>query len=451
MPEIAVARAPGVAERQAAEVERVARRLGTPASHPPQSVREMAVSHQVPKRDDKRRTDEKLDVSDLDEILEIDPVAMTCTAEPGVTFTDLVDATMELGLVPLVVPELRTITIGGAVSGCSLESMSFRHGGFHDTCLEYEVITAKGDVIRCTPEHERLLFQMMHGSFGTLGILSELTFRLVPAKRFVRLDHERYATLAEYKDAIRRRAADDSVDFLDGFVHGPRSHVLSVGRFVDDAPFTNRYDWLKVYYKSTTERREDWLATRHYFFRYDNGVTNVHPKSFLGRLLLGRFMHSAELLRLADTLHKVVLPASRPDVTVDLFIPFSKVDEFLAWHDERFGFYPLWCVPYRRVHDYEWIDRRFFDGLGGDDMFLDLAIYGMKQGDDGRNAYADIEAELLRINAIKTLISYNYYPRDVFWRIFDEANYAAVKRRTDPDNVLRDLYDKTCRAALGLD
>ena len=58
------------------------------------------------------------------------------------TFVDLVAATLRHGLVPIVVPELKTITIGGAVAGCSIESMSFRYGGFHDTCLEYEVITA---------------------------------------------------------------------------------------------------------------------------------------------------------------------------------------------------------------------------------------------------------------------------------------------------------------------
>ena len=37
----------------------------------------------------------------------------------------------------------------------------------------------------------------------------------------------------------------------------------------DSAPYTNRYDWLKVYYQSTAKRREDYLKTPHYFFRYD--------------------------------------------------------------------------------------------------------------------------------------------------------------------------------------
>ena len=48
--------------------------------------------------------------------------------------------------------------------GCSIESMSYRYGGFHDTCLEYEVVTARGDVLTCRPDNEHaLVFQMVHG------------------------------------------------------------------------------------------------------------------------------------------------------------------------------------------------------------------------------------------------------------------------------------------------
>ena len=80
---------------------------------------------------------------------------------------------------------------------------------------------------------------------------------------------------------------------MDGFVHAPDRYTLCLGTFADDAPYAHRYDWVKVYYKTTARRREDWLRTRDYFFRYDNGVTNVHPKSALGRLLFGRLLPSS--------------------------------------------------------------------------------------------------------------------------------------------------------------
>ena len=433
----------------AAKVARIATQLRSHPGTRPVSLRKKAPPHQVPKAGDLRRLDDKIDISDLTSIIDIDPAARTCTAESGVMFEDLVAATLRYGLVPIVVPELKTITIGGAVSGCSIESMSFRYGGFHDTCVEYEVITAHGDVLTCTPDNEHaLVFQMIHGSFGTLGVLSKLKFRLVPAKPYVHVVYEKYATLDEYQRAIWRHYKDVDIDFMDGIIHSPTEYVLSVARFVDEAPYTHAYDWMKIYYKSTAARREDYLKTPDYFFRYDRGVTNVHPKSFLGRLFFGKLMDSGNVLRAADKLGKLVIDDERPDVILDVFLPFSKVGEFLAWYEHEFGYFPLWVVPYRRVHDYEWIDESFYAGME-DELFLDLAIYGMKQ-DGSKNYHKLMEDKLRELGGIKTLISHNYYSRDEFWSTWNKRNYDAVKRVTDPNNVFRDLYTKTCKAAMGI-
>ncbi|MGE5183065.1 MAG: FAD-binding oxidoreductase [Acidobacteriota bacterium] len=434
-------------DRHARKVARIAAALRAHDRSRPLSLRKKGVSHQVPKAKDLRHKDDKLDISDLDEILAIDPVARTCTAEAGVTFVDLVAATLAHGLVPIVVPELKTITIGGAVAGCSIESMSFVHGGFHDTCLEYEVIAATGDVLVCRPDNEHaLVFQMIHGTFGTLGILARLTFKLVPAKRYVHLVHERYTTIADYQAAIARHAKDRDLDFMDGIIHSPSLYVLCCGRFVDEAPYTSRYDWLAVYFQSTAKRREDYLTTPDYFFRYDRGVTNVRPRSFVGRLLFGKLLNSTQWLWLGDKLHWL-LRDEKPTVTLDVFVPASKVPAFLEWHTRELGHYPLWCVPYRRVRDYEWLADEFWAALP-DDMFYDLAIYGMRQKGP-RNAHRMVEDKLRELGGIKTLIAHNYYPEAEFWSIWNKRNYDAVKRLVDPNNLLRDLYTKTCKTVMG--
>jgi hypothetical protein len=436
--------------RHARKAARVSEQLRRRKSTAPLSRQKRVVSHQVPKVHDKKHTDEKIDLLDFDEIIEIDTVRRICIAEPGVPFCRLVDRTLPLGFVPIVVPELKTITIGGAVAGCSIESMSYIHGGFHDTCLEYEIITAKGDVLTCTPDNEHsLIFQMMHGSFGTVGILSRLVFRLIPAKPFVHLRHETHTSIDSYTASIWSHFKSRDVDFMDGIIHSPSHLVLCVGDFVERAPYTNRYDWLKVYYQSTAKRREDYLKTPHYFFRYDQGVTNVHPKSFIGRLLFGKFLGSSQILRLAGKLRWLLLSDDRPDVTVDTFLPFSRLKEFLGWYARDFGHFPLWVVPYARVHDYEWLTDSFWSKLS-DTLMIDIAIYGMKQRGE-TNYYRLMEEKLQELGGIKTLISYNYYKEDEFWRIFNRKNYDTVKAITDPDNIFRNLYEKTCRAAMGLE
>lgn len=435
------------------KVDRVIRQLRTLPRDRPLSVLKKAVSHQVPKNGDRRRTDAKVDLRELDAILEIDPIARTCTAEPGVTFVDLVKATLEHGLVPFVVPELKTITVGGAVSGSSLESMSFRHGGFHDSCFEYEVITTDGRVLRCRRDNEHAhVFEMMHGSFGTLGFLSLVRFRLTPAKRHVRTRYLTYPTLDDYVAAIREVArepeATSGVAFMDGIIHSPDRLVLSLGELVDDAPYTHSYDWVTVYYRTTATRAEDYLETPDYFFRYDRGVTNPTPRSFLGRLLFGKVLDSTRLLWLADRF-PWVLSRDRPDVTLDVFVPLSKLPELLAWYRAAIGYFPLWCVPYRRPRpDYPWIAEGYLDGVD-DDLFVDIAIYGLEQP-PGRNYYAEIERELLAVRGIKTLISHNFYDEETFWTIWSRPAHEAAKRVVDPERRLRDLYTKTCRAARGL-
>ncbi|MBI2070088.1 MAG: FAD-binding oxidoreductase [Elusimicrobia bacterium] len=431
------------------KINNIIRQLKERTNAAPVSFKKKTVSHEVPKPDDRRHLDEKIDISSLDAVLHIDPVERTCIAESGVTFVDLVAATMKYGLVPIIVPELKTITIGGAVAGCSIESMSYKYGGFHDTCLEYEIITAQGNVLTCTPDNENsLLFQMIHGTFGTLGILTKLKFKLIPAKPYVKVTYEKYGDLASYQSAIWNHYVKQDVDFMDGIIHSPAEYVLSAANFTDHAPYTHSYDWVRVYYRSTSTRKEDYLKTPDYFFRYDKGVTNVTPKSFAARLLLGKFMGSNEILKIAKTFRRLI-PSDKIPVTLDVFIPFSKAGDFMQWYKREINFFPLWCVPYRAVRKYEWLSPEFFKKTK-DELFLDLAVYGMKKSGD-KDCYKLIEDKLMSIGALKTLISTNYYSEEDFWKTWNKPNYAQVKRATDPNNTFRDLYTKTCKTMRGLD
>lgn len=109
-------------DRHAVKLERVVRQLRSRSSARPVSLKKKAVSHLVPKPRDKRHTDDKIDISDLDEILEIDPSAMPYTGGAG-CHVHRPGGTRLHGLAPTIVPELTTITIGGAVAGCSTESI----------------------------------------------------------------------------------------------------------------------------------------------------------------------------------------------------------------------------------------------------------------------------------------------------------------------------------------
>jgi hypothetical protein len=95
-----------------AKITRISETLRDRTGTRPLSLRKKVVSHTVPIPKDQKHSDEKIDVRDLNQILEIDTQAKICIAEPGVTFFDLVQETLKYNLVPIIVPELKTITIG---------------------------------------------------------------------------------------------------------------------------------------------------------------------------------------------------------------------------------------------------------------------------------------------------------------------------------------------------
>lgn len=161
------------------------------------SLKKASVPHTVPQPYNPKHKDQKINIKELTDVIEIDKENKTCIAESGVPFSKLVGDTLKFGLIPMTVSELMGITIGGAVAGCSVESMSYKYGGFHDSCLEYEIITGSGEILTCSPQSKPEIFEMIHGSFGTLGILTLIKFKLIPAKHFVKVEYIKYSSFRE--------------------------------------------------------------------------------------------------------------------------------------------------------------------------------------------------------------------------------------------------------------
>ena len=98
-----------------------------------------------------------LDTSGLTDVIAVDPEARTADVAGMCTYEDLVAATLPFGLAPLVVPQLKTITLGGAVTGLGIESTSFRNGLPHESVLEMDILTGAGEVVTASPgEHADL-------------------------------------------------------------------------------------------------------------------------------------------------------------------------------------------------------------------------------------------------------------------------------------------------------
>jgi len=311
-------------------------------------------------------------------------------------------------------------------------------------------VTGTGEVLTCSPEREPLLFGMIHGSYGTLGILTKLSFGLIPAKTSVQVEYHRYTNGDAFHEALLGRCADTTVDFIDGIVHAPDHWTLCLGRFVETSRQPSSYRWLEVYYQSTRRLGDDILTARDYFFRYD---TEAHWLSRTVpalewkpvRFLVGNvFLGSTNMIRWSGRLAPIFRWKRRPDVVCDYFIPAARVPEFYDWYLRELGYFPLWVVPYRVPKPYPWVSDEHHARLAGD-LFVDLAVYGMPNGDPRIDRSEQLEEKTYELGGIKTLISRNHYTEDRFWRIYNEANYRTAKARLDPNGVFRGLYEKLHR------
>lgn len=67
--------------------------------------------------------------------------------------------------------------------GTGVESSSHIYGLFQHTCLSYELVLADGSLINCSPNENSDLFYAVPWSYGTLGFLTAVEIKILPATR----------------------------------------------------------------------------------------------------------------------------------------------------------------------------------------------------------------------------------------------------------------------------
>ena len=134
-------------------------------------------------------------LSFMDKIIELNKEDLTIKVEPYVTIKFLQNEAEKLGLFfPPDPSNLAVSTAGGAVSLSSGGPRAFKYGTTKDYVINLKVVLASGEILETGAYVAKNvtgynLTQLFTGSEGTLGIITEITFRLIPKpdKRLVTL------------------------------------------------------------------------------------------------------------------------------------------------------------------------------------------------------------------------------------------------------------------------
>jgi FAD/FMN-containing dehydrogenase len=407
-------------------------------------------------RDRARHNAERLQVRDFNNVIRVNAEDGYVEVEGMTPYASLTDATLQHGVMPCVVPQLKSITIGGAVAGVGIESTSFRYGLVHETILEMDVLTGSGEVVTCTPdnEHSDLLFGLPN-SYGTLGYVLRLKARTIPVRPYVRLEHIHHPDADGYFHHLGELERAKDVDFLDGTIFEPGQFYITVGRFTDQAPYLNDYTYENIYYKSIRDRAEDYLTTNDYLWRWDTdwfwcsrnvGAQNPVLRRLLGRKRLNSVFYT-KLMRWNARWGFTRLPNKvqgihTESVIQDVDIPLENCPAYYEFFDREIGIRPVWICPigvydrnagfplYPMDHDRQYVNFGHWDVVRTPE----------KKPDGYFNRL--VEEKTAELGGIKSLYSDSYYPEREFWEIYNQTAYRALKRRYDPNGQLKDLYRK---------
>jgi FAD/FMN-containing dehydrogenase len=303
-------------------------------------------------------------------------------------------------------------------------------------------------------EHRDLFFGFPN-SYGTLGYALRVKARVAPVKRFVALSHLRHTNGAAYFHQLAELCRAPGIDFIDGVVFAPNELYITLGRFVDEAPYTSDYTFERIYYRSIREREADYLATEAYLWRWDTDwfwcSKNLAAQNPIVRRLLGRrrlnsrfytrLMRLNSRWRITHALDRL-RGQSRESVIQDVDIPIERAAEFLEFFSRDIGILPVWICPIRSSQP----ARRWT--LYPVDASATYVNFGFWDVVRTRETHAPghfnrlVEEQVRLLGGIKSLYSDSYYTADKFWGIYDGEAYRALKRRYDPKGRFADLYAK---------
>ena len=409
-----------------------------------------------------------LDTTGLTHVISVDPDARTADVAGMCTYEDLVAATLPHGLTPLVVPQLKTITLGGAVTGLGIESAAYRNGLVHESVIEMDILTGAGEIVLARPEGEHKdLFFGFPNSYGTLGYATRLRIELEPVQRWVALRHIRFHSLGEIIPVIdeitrNREWEGERVDYLDGVAFSKDELYLTLGATTDKQGPVSDYTGMGIYYRSIQHDgptpKRDRLTTHDYLWRWDTdwfwcsrafGAQNPRyrrwwPKRYLRSSVYWKMVALDQRFGLNDKRHMRRGEAPRERVIQDVEIPLEHTEEFLSWFLDTVPIEPIWLCPLQ-IRDQDGPEQPWsLYPLRTGQTYVNVGFWSTVPRDPGDPAATNkaVEAAVSRFDGHKSLYSDSFYDEETFARLYGGVEAARLKATYDPDGRLHDLFSK---------
>jgi L-gulonolactone oxidase len=124
----------------------------------------------------------------MNRVLDVDRAAGLARVEGGIVIRALSEQLAAHGLALENLGDIDVQTVAGAISTAT-HGTGERYGNISSQVESVELVTADGSVVECARESDPDLWRAARVGLGSLGAISALTFRVVPAFTIRRHDH----------------------------------------------------------------------------------------------------------------------------------------------------------------------------------------------------------------------------------------------------------------------
>jgi len=346
--------------------------------------------------------------------------------------------------------------------GTGIETSSHKFGLFQHICTKYELVIGDGSVVECSGSSDPELFYAVPWSYGTLGFLVSVTIRIIPSKRFVKLDYIPCHTPQEMLTTFERETErSDAKDFVECLVFSKEKAVVMTGQLVDSCQPGKLNDigrWFKPWFFKHVEtflgqqgEQTEYIPLRDYYHRHSRSIfwevqdiipfgNNVVFRYLLGWLIppkvsLLKLTQGKTLKRLYETNHMIQ----------DMLVPIEDLSKSLQVFDDAVAIYPIWLCPFKLPPNPGMLNSK----SEKEKMFVDVGVYGVptKPDFDVVHITRNIEEFVRSVKGFQMMYADSYMTKEEFRDMFDHSLYDRIRDRLQCEGKFPEVYDKVNKKA----
>lgn len=399
----------------------------------------------------------EVDLSKFNKPLYIDAKAKTLEVQGLTTMNDIVDFCLPHGLLPLITPELKHITIGGAIVGIGIESNCYKYGFVHDSLLEADVLLPNGTIVTATATNKYSdLFYGLPNSYGTLGYVLRAKIKLRNTTKYVHLYTQKYSDSKSLLAAIKRATQDTSIDYVESLVYDAKTMFLTVGKQVKTLPNAIKLSSIygaSIFYKDISKPGDIYLPTKEYIFRYDpewfwnvpesrlyNLYRRVAPPAlrnsgFFTRYNAFRSRHGSQTV-VDDKLERLIQDWEVPWPQAQGQLDFGLANIDMAGHP--------WLITVIKTPA-----KATCYPMRANTLYLNLGSYSFVKKCIGKEPYYNtkiMDDYCFEHDGIKMLYSSSFMSQAKFDKIYAGEKYKQLKQKYDSSKLAPTTFEKITRS-----